>query len=354
MLTLLQRLCDCLDNGMPVASATIISHSGSTPRTSGSKLLASAQGLIAGTTGGGLAEAWAITACQEALADKKSRVLECHMDGKLAAKSDLICGGRIRLFIEPHFPNTHTKEHLHSLLEHASTHGAYRIVSLDETEKDCHAALYSNGLFLKTAFSQTLVAKCHTILENNFPTSRLPIYDIPPFLHHIEGEEYFFEAWLPPHHIIFAGGGHVSRPTAHIAHLSGFRVSVMDDREEFVTAERFPSASARYIVPEYANCFASCTVNARTYFVILTRGHLFDRVVLEQALQTQAGYIGMIGSARKRNEIYAQLREAGYRDHELSRVHCPIGLSIEAETPEEIAVSIIAQCIAHKRQASCV
>ena len=92
-------------------------------------------------------------------------------------------------------------------------------------------------------------------------------------------------------------------------------------------------------------------VTPRDYIVVVTRGHLFDRTVVSQALKTDAGYIGMIGSSSKRKQVYAKLQEEGFSAGDLERIHSPIGLSIGAETPEEIAVSILAECIAHRRGA---
>ena len=104
-------------------------------------------------------------------------------------------------------------------------------------------------------------------------------------------------------------------------------------------------------VPEFADCFRDILMDENAYAVILTRGHAHDAVALEQALATGAGYIGMIGSRRKRDAVYDALRRKGVSDAALARVHCPIGLPIGAETPGEIAVSIVGECVAHRRNA---
>ena len=164
------------------------------------------------------------------------------------------------------------------------------------------------------------------------------------------GRQYYCERCRACERMIIAGGGHVSLPTAAIAAMTGFAVHVIDDREEFARPERFPMASV-HVIPGYAECFAGLHVTPRDYIVVVTRGHLFDRIVVSQALKTRAGYIGMIGSSSKRRQVYEKLREEGFDEGDLERIHSPIGLSIGAETPEEIAVSILAECIAHRRGA---
>jgi len=120
---------------------------------------------------------------------------------------------------------------------------------------------------------------------------------------------------------------------------------VLDDRSEFANQERFPKADELRVLDRFENAFSGLSADSNSFLVILTRGHSHDRTVLAQALRTQAGYIGMIGSHRKRDTIYQSLRDEGFTNADLDRVHCPIGLDIGGETPEEIAVSIVAEMI---------
>jgi xanthine dehydrogenase accessory factor len=125
----------------------------------------------------------------------------------------------------------------------------------------------------------------------------------------------------------------------------GFRTVVLDDREEFADRGRFPWVDEIHVLESFERAMDGLVINDESYLVLVTRGHAHDRTVLAQALRTTAGYIGMIGSRRKREAIYAALLEAGFTPRDLERVHCPIGLDIGAETPEEIAVSILAELI---------
>ena len=130
--------------------------------------------------------------------------------------------------------------------------------------------------------------------------------------------------------------------------MVGFRVWVLDDREAFANPERFPDAHRLSVLDGFERAFEDLEVTADSYVIIFTRGHLHDKTVLARALATDAGYIGMIGSRHKRNAIYDALREDGIAQTQIERAHCPIGLAIGAETPEEIAVSIVAEMISHR------
>jgi xanthine dehydrogenase accessory factor len=151
-----------------------------------------------------------------------------------------------------------------------------------------------------------------------------------------------------PKTLVVFGAGHVSMPTVELAAGVGFRVVVVDDRSEFANRERFAAAADILVPKDFSSAVSMLSIDNDTFVVIVTRGHSFDKEVLAGTLRTDAGYIGMIGSRRKRNAIYAALKKEGFTDTDLARVHCPIGLSIGAESPEEIAVSIVAELIQHR------
>ena len=140
------------------------------------------------------------------------------------------------------------------------------------------------------------------------------------------------------------GAGHVSQQIAPLAKRVQFKVVVIDDREMFANRERFPEAD-EVIVSEFETCFEQLQIDDSSYIVIVTRGHLYDGFVLEQAVKTDARYIGMIGSKKKIHILYQNLMKKGIPKETLDRVYAPIGLDINSETPEEIAVSIVAQLI---------
>lgn len=130
---------------------------------------------------------------------------------------------------------------------------------------------------------------------------------------------------------------------------SALEVIAVDDREEYASPTRFPFARAVHVLPEFKGLAEACGIGPEHYIVIATRGHSHDRGCLSQAMHTTAHYVGMIGSKRKRDGIYSFLRSEGFSEDDFGRVHSPIGLEIGAETPEEIAVSIVAELIAARR-----
>ena len=144
------------------------------------------------------------------------------------------------------------------------------------------------------------------------------------------------------------GAGHVSLALARLTTMVDFRTVVLDDRRQFASKERFPKADDVHVLENFKAALEGLFIDPNSYMVIVTRGHSHDKTVLAQALRSTAGYIGMIGSRRKRAAIYDALLAEGFTQADLDRVHSPIGLAIGAETPEEIAVSIIGELIAKR------
>jgi xanthine dehydrogenase accessory factor len=140
----------------------------------------------------------------------------------------------------------------------------------------------------------------------------------------------------------------VSKEIALLTKQVGFRTLVFDDRKEFANPARFPGADGIFICKGFDSVFDDYRVVPESYIIIVTRGHRFDQEILAQALKTEAGYIGMIGSRRKKESVYQALLKEGFSQSDLDQVHCPIGLSIDAETPAEIGVSVVAQLIQHR------
>ncbi|HXZ79110.1 MAG TPA: XdhC/CoxI family protein [Terriglobales bacterium] len=162
--------------------------------------------------------------------------------------------------------------------------------------------------------------------------------------------EVYVEPVMPISHVYVFGAGHVAASVYKMARLAGFDVSVVDDREAYANRERFPDAR-EIIAEDFEQAMARITPNESTYLVIVTRGHRDDMRVLRWAIGTSAHYIGMIGSKRKVLSIYKELEKEGFTPEQFQRVMAPIGLEIGAVTPEEIAISIVAEIIAAKRNA---
>ncbi len=156
------------------------------------------------------------------------------------------------------------------------------------------------------------------------------------------------EVHEPPATLLIAGGGHIGNALATIGELCGFSVAVVDDRPEYASAERFPGAD-RVLCGRFEEVLRDFPVDPNTYVVVVTRGHKSDEVALRQVVSSPAAYVGMIGSRRRVGAVLKHLVEDGADPDAVSRVHTPIGLDIGAETPEEIAVSIMAELIQVRR-----
>ncbi len=150
--------------------------------------------------------------------------------------------------------------------------------------------------------------------------------------------------------VLIAGAGHVAQPLASLATQAGFRVLVVDDRPEFLSAERFPGAETRLV--SLSELHSQVTLDDHTAVVIVTRSHEHDEEVLRQMLGRPLAYLGMMGSRTKVRHLFQRLQEEGYSAEQLALVHAPIGLDIGAETPEELAVSIVAELIQAQRGGS--
>ena len=316
-----RAICGLIENNEPFGLVTVVESSGSTPRSSGAKMAVRRDGSIVGTVGGGLAEAMA---CREAVSlldvgDGAAKLLFVDMTQELAADSDMICGGGLSL-----------------LLETVSPGGSCAGVFLELN------TLLRKGLHsvLSTHFQQVgeqLGAVKHRLTEGQGD-------GVPRF--EKQGMKMMLsEPFSPPPSLYIFGAGHVSQFTARVGFMVGFRTVVLDDRADFANRERFPEADEVVVLSSFENCCSGLVIGPDAFIVIVTRGHLHDRNVLAEALRTDAGYVGMIGSSKKRDKIYASLLAEGVTQADIDRCHCPIGLGIGAQTPEEIAVSIGAELI---------
>jgi xanthine dehydrogenase accessory factor len=334
--------CEFLEQGRAFILATIIRQQGSAPRTAGTRMLITPEQEIVGTIGGGLLEAETMQTAARMSAEPSAQVLAFDLSNRDAAVMEMICGGLVQVLLDYIQPDDQNRALFNRWRESLSQGRRAMLVTTahgDETriQRIEHAILESDG-------------STHGMLE--IPSAAMEklafLMSQPAQIHVLRLEDRLVVAdpgQIAPTLYIF-GGGHVARPTAHLAAMTGFNVVVLDDRPEFSSAERFPEAMETRTIATFDTAFDNLPVNSNAYIIIVTRGHLHDRTVLAQALKTPAVYIGMIGSRRKRDTIYERLLKDGYTTADIDRVHSPIGLGIGADTPEEIAVSIVAEMIA--------
>ena len=321
--------------------ATVISSTGSTPRSSGAHMLICSEKKYYGTVGGGLVEAKVQEAADAFLQGDISSATLCSyvLDNTQAGALGMSCGGSLTVLLERFTPAQHTE-----FCELASR--------VSQGKRTTRTAFYAEAddewhRFSLDEASTPDEDTNHLQYLDNMLKSQAS--DAAPVLLSESPLHVFSETYSPPPTVIIAGAGHVAKPTAEIAHLTNFAVIVLDDRDDFANAERFPSAQVQ-VVGSLDDILSDITVHEDCYVVIVTRGHEHDKSVLKQMLTTPARYIGMIGSKSKRDGLYEELREEGVTDEAIARCHSPIGLPIGGRTPEEIAVSIMAEIIQARSQ----
>ncbi len=336
-----QTACELMNKGEAFVLATIITHSGSTPRTSGSKMIVTASGRGIGTIGGGLLEAGAMSRATELIQSGKSAIMPVDLSHDTVDSMDMICGGQAEVlldYVSPTDINRTVFDRWHQMLDKRQKGSLLTVFSQSEVQVGAttHCLVATTGRIVGDIPLRDIDRK--KVLAVAADSSVVQTLAFDGALVVVEPTQRICTAYL-------FGAGHVAQATAAVAAVVDFRVSVADDREEYANRKRFRQASEIRVLESFDDAFSGLSVARDDFIVILTRGHLHDKTVLAQALRTGAGYIGMIGSRRKRDAIYGALFKEGFTQGDIDRVHSPIGLSIGAETPEEIAVSIVAEMI---------
>jgi xanthine dehydrogenase accessory factor len=160
--------------------------------------------------------------------------------------------------------------------------------------------------------------------------------------------DVYFEVLETTPRLIVVGGGHIAVPLVRVSKILGYEVIVLDDRAEYASPERFPEADTVLLGP-YNDTLAGVPIDANTYIVLVTRGHVHDAACLEQVIHSPAAYIGMIGSKKRVRTVIDHVLGLEHSPQDLQRVHAPIGLDIGSKTPAEIAVAIAAELVKVRR-----
>lgn len=329
------------------ALATVISRKGSAPMAGDAKMLIRKDGSIAGTIGGGCLEAEVWQAAMEVMREDEPTTLSFTLTEKEAGESGLICGGVVDVFVEP--VTRWSEELLRSIIKLRSEGGRAAMASVIESygegpQRGEKMLIFSEGSPLGAISGAEGSIQEHAagVMKGEQPL----LTTIEP-----EGKplKVFIEPVLVRPTAFIFGGGHISLALCTIATLAGFRVVIVEDRPQFASRERFPEADS-CIVGDFPEVFSQLRVDDSSYLILVTRGHQHDIAVLEWAMDTDARYIGMIGSKSKVLVAFRRLSEKGVSREALEqRVYAPIGLDIGSETPGEIAVSIVAQMVQVRR-----
>lgn len=325
--------------GRSLCLATIIAQSGSAPRPLGTVFAVGADGGIIGSIGGGRLEADVMTAAARVLASDQAGLMDFSLTGREAAQLEMICGGEVRVYLEPLAEGDDQARQWARDAAAAARRGQGFIWTLVQTGPMAGLA-GRKGLWRPGDDLASLPGGLADRLDLGAGLGR------PGWLPAGAGGSKIFLQPLTGQPVVYLfGGGHISLYLAPLLHLVGFGVVVVDDRPEFAGRDRFPQAD-ELLVRSFAAALDGLALDERSYVVIVTRGHLHDKDVLAQALRAPSAYVGMIGSRRKKGLIYRALLGEGFTPADLDRVHAPIGLDIGADTPAEIAVSIVAELIA--------
>ncbi len=353
-----------------LAVASIVATSGSTPQRTGAKLLVFDDGRMLGTVGGGCVEADVWAEARQALSEGHSRLCFFTLRDNPDAPPDeegMVCGGEMEVFIEV-WQNRRavplTAQEISSTLRSALSHGhSVALISLmaDEggpAEPILHLLVGEDGRPLAGTLGDPgldqIAARhaCELISDERqeIAVARAGEMTEAGMLHEkLGGLRLLFEISRPPLEMVICGGGHVGQAVAKVARLLDFKVSVIDDRPEFASREKFPDPQVRLLANDFVEALRSLRITPATHLVIVTRGHRHDEICLREVIDKPARYIGMIGSRRRTTTIRERLRRDGVSPRLLRKVHAPIGLDIGAQTPEEIALAILAEIVLIRR-----
>ena len=339
-MTLTAILAECARlarGGGAGALASVARRRGSLPMSATAKLLVSATGARFGTVGGGCLEGEIVERCLNAIERRAPATSEHALTAELAGDYGLTCGGTAVIVVEPVFPDvTLAAVYGAALALSVGDTGGAMATGLDWSRGPAKCVRDAAGA-LSGAATPDLVAA----LDALDPRAEEPAWHDGVLLERVTGA---------PRLVVF-GGGHVGGAVARAAQFAGWRVTVVDDRADFADAARHPVAE-RCVTCDWHALPVTLGLDAATYCVVATRGHQHDALIVEQVARRPLRYLGMLGSRRKVALTWRLLESWGVDAGQLAAVHAPVGLAIGADTPEEIAISVVAEMIAVRRAAS--
>ena len=363
---LFQEIIHELESGETVAVATIVKRKGSVPREVGAKMLVHRGGTISGTVGGGCGEAEVWRSALNVIDTKRPTIVQVDLTEEIAMESQGVCGGIFDVFVQPWhnslLPGQPDMQDFASAIN-AGLEGERAVVLASIVAAGGAWSHYVGQQMLFHENGETLGTLMLPDAPNGlaFQLNESAQKAIATGKPHIENvgatlavarlaesaeawAEIFIEPFVPNPVLLIAGAGHIAAPLASLAHLMNFSVSVTDDRASFANRERFPTAK-QLLVGDIESTLKNYPITPRTHVVLVTRAHAHDVQGLRAIIDSPAAYIGMIGSQRRVWAVFKLLHEEGVSPEKLSRVRAPIGLDLGGGTPEEIALSIMAEII---------
>jgi xanthine dehydrogenase accessory factor len=341
MRKIIESLENALRAGQPVAYTALVETRGSTPQKAGAAMLVFADGSQTGTLGGGCVEAEVKRRALRLIDQGQAELLTFQLDDNYGWDDGLICGGRMKMLVDPLRPGEDLSyfEKLNGLISRGD--GCTEAVVIDPEKAGGGQA---GDRFLLSREAGLIAARARSSLPPSVANQLRPVRQRPrPYVE--QGVSYL--PFLERCRLIIVGAGHVGQKVAQLAAEVDFDVWVVDDREEYCNSQRFPAAS-RLVVGSVDSALSGLDIDANTYCLVVTRGHNHDEEALYHLAETPAAYVGMIGSRRKIRLIFDDLIAEGISHSALARVSAPLGFDIGSQTVPEIAISIVAELIAHR------
>jgi xanthine dehydrogenase accessory factor len=343
MRDVLQDLEAAIRKQQAVVYTALVETRGSTPQKPGATMLVFPDGSQTGTLGGGCVEAEVKRRSLFLLNDGQPEIVTFHLDDSYGWDDGLICGGRMKMLVDP-VRSGEDAAYYQTLASRAGEgQGFTEAIVLDpEVSGGSSADRWVIDEDGKVVAHRAKGGQPADLLLNVKPLSQRP----RPYV--AAGVSY-----LPRLHrnrLVIVGAGHVGQKVAELAHEADFDVWVVDDREQYCNTARFPFAK-RLLLGPLDESLKELPVDEQTFCIIVTRGHHHDEEALSLLARRPARFLGMIGSRRKIRLIFDDLLREGISRHDLRRVHAPLGLEIGSQTVPEIAVSIVAELIAHRNLA---
>jgi xanthine dehydrogenase accessory factor len=324
----------------PLALATIVDVRGSAPRHAGAKMLVTPDGISTGSIGGGHPEAQALAACRECLASGLSVLLHIDSQGATILDPGGVCGGTSAVLIE-RVTDLDIYRHIQARL--ACGERAVLIKKISGQPKSAQvvtALVEEAGKQIAGDFEDWAADAA----ARAFRTGK-PSFDRDACI--------FYDPVKPAEKLVILGAGHVGQALALAAAPLGFQITVVDDRAELLGPDRFPPQIER-LQGEFSQLIAELPIDASTYIVIVTRNHVLDLTCVRAVLTHSARYVGVMGSARKTRMMVKQLHEEGFDPARIGALFTPVGMDVGAETPAELAISILAEIVAVRHDSKAV
>lgn len=288
---------------------------------------------MAGSVSGGCVEGAVVEAALEVLGNGTPQLLEFGVADELAWNVGLACGGNITVWVQPLENGTYYRN-----LRMANLDGVSAVTgTLVDGTRAGENSLFSEDQSLSTG-SEDLLRRVERLSSEVLDAGEPRVDDTP------EGR-LFVMPYPPPRRLIIIGGVHTAIPLVDLAHTLDFQVTVVDARSAFASKERFPH-SDDLLVEWPDDALKKLRPDRNTAIVVLTHDTKFDEPALSEAMKSEAGYIGAIGSRKTSADRLDRLRQLGFTDDQLSRIHGPVGLDLGGRTPSETALAILAEIIA--------